>query len=339
MKSRRVFLGGIVGWVAGSGMGIWPADEAWGRERGLWVWEGRAFGTGVSIRFVPMGGEGDELAEACAGEIRRLEAMFTLYEEDSLLRRLNREGELRDPPVEFVELLVGAGEMHRVTGGAFDASVQPLWEFYEGHFREHPEEEPEGKALAKVRERVGWEKVEVRPERVVLGEDGMALTLNGIVQGYVTDRVTAILVEAGVEQALVNVGEYRAIGGRPDGEAWQVGIASPVERGEVIDVVALEDAALATSGGYGFQFDERGRFHHMIPPKGRAFQDVNRSVSVEAPEAMWADGLATAGSVMDWGSFRSVVEKLEGVRVRLYEGERLVGQGRSRDPRGRGLKK
>ncbi|MEM8953351.1 MAG: FAD:protein FMN transferase [Verrucomicrobiota bacterium] len=328
MRSRRAFLGGIGSCVGGLGLSGWLGELASGSEKRVKRWEGRAFGAEVSIQFTPVEGDGGDLVEDCVDEIDRLEAMFTLYEEDSLLCRLNREGELFDPPKEFIELLVSAGEVHRVTGGAFDATVQPLWEFYEGYFRAHPGDErgPSEALVASVMEKVGWEKVEVRPNRVVLGEAGMALTLNGIVQGFVTDRVAEILAEAGVVHALVNVGEYRAIGGRFDGSAWRVGIASPEERGAVIDVVELKDVALATSGGYGFRFDERGRYHHMISPSGRDFKDVRRSVSVEAPEAVWADGLATAGSVMDWVSFGTVIRQLGGVRARLYEGEDLVGE-------------
>ena len=109
----------------------------------------------------------------------------------------------------------------------------------------------------------------------------MAITLNGIGQGYVTDRVVELLREGGVEHALVDMGETRAIGDHPAGGAWSVGLEDPASPGQVLDRIELIDRAVATSGGYGTQFDPAGRFNHIFDP-------ADGSTSWRMPRSRWS---------------------------------------------------
>ena len=92
-------------------------------------------------------------------------------------------------------------------------------------------------------------------DRVALIRHGAAITLNGIAQGYATDRVVDMLRQAGLSTTLVNMGEIRAIGARPDGAPWRVGLADPDRPGALTETVDLVDRAVATSAGAGFRFD------------------------------------------------------------------------------------
>jgi len=94
----------------------------------------------------------------------------------------------------------------------------------------------------------------------------MAATLNGIGQGYITDRVVELLRAEGVENALAGIGETRAVGTHPAGRPWCVGIEDPAVRGQVADRVSLTNRAIATSDGYGIQLDLAGRFDHIFDP-------------------------------------------------------------------------
>ncbi len=115
----------------------------------------------------------------------------------------------------------------------------------------------------------------------------MAITLNGIAQGYITDRIAGLLRNEGFEQAMVDLGEFRALGNHPEGRAWRAGL-----RGG--RTVGLSDNALAVSGGYGTTFEPGGRFHHIFDPANGASANALREAAVIAPRAMIADGLATA---------------------------------------------
>ncbi len=136
-------------------------------------------------------------------------------------------------------------------------------------------------------------------ERIAFTKPGMALTLNGIAQGYVTDRVVGLLRDAGVSEALVDMGEYRAIGGQPDGKPWRIGIADLEAGAAPEEFIDIMDQALATSSFAGFQFEKSGCFNHLRNPKTGYSAALYRRVTVVAPDTAMADALATAFSLME----------------------------------------
>nr|WP_325166430.1 FAD:protein FMN transferase [Thermohalobaculum xanthum] len=132
---------------------------------------------------------------------------------------------------------------------------------------------------------------------VKLGRPGMALTLNGIAQGAVADRVAALLRAEGLTDLLVDMGEIAGLGHRPDGTPWQAGIADP--GGALQARVGLSDRALATSAPMGTVLDAGGAVGHILDPRGGHAAPGWRLVSVSAPKAALADGLSTAFALME----------------------------------------
>src|SRR5205807_3753069 len=123
---------------------------------------------------------------------------------------------------------------------------------------------------------------------------GMAITLNSIAQGYITDAIADMLKNEGFESAVVDLGEYRTLGHHPDGRPWRLGIRNGTASGSVDRVIELEDMALAVSGGYGTTFEPSGRFHHIFDPHTGASANNLVDVAVISPRATAADELATA---------------------------------------------
>jgi len=149
------------------------------------------------------------IAARAEAEIARLEAIFSLYRPGSALLRLNARGHLDAPPFELLECLSIAGTIHRATGGRFDPSVQRLWEA-------HAKAAAVGRALsdaerARALSVTGWDGVTITADRVTL-RPGVALTLNGIAQGYIADEVVELLRAEGVAHTLVDLVETRALG-------------------------------------------------------------------------------------------------------------------------------
>jgi thiamine biosynthesis lipoprotein len=264
-------------------------------------------------------------------EIRRLERTFSLHRRDSILTALNRTGFMAAPPAELLELIGESGRYGRLTRGAFDPSVQPLWALYAGHFARHGADTaaPEAGAVAAALEKVGFEAVLAERDRIAFRRRGMALTFNGIAQGYITDRVVALLRAGGIGHCLVDMGESRSLGMHPDGRPWQVGIADPLRPEQTLESVPLLDRAIATSGAYGFRFDTLGRFHHLFDPKSGRSPDRYRSVTVIMPTATAADAFSTAFSVMAPADIRSTLLALGHGQARLImaDGRRLVLDG------------
>jgi FAD:protein FMN transferase len=264
------------------------------------TWEGTALGAHAQLSLQhPDEGIARAAIAACLEEVARLEAIFSLYRADSALMRLNARGYLDVAPADLRLLMAEALQLAEWSDGAFDPTVQPLWALYAQHFS-RPDADPNGPSSAAIEEAkalVGWRKVEIEGAAIRFGVPGMGVTLNGIAQGYITDRVGDLLRARGFEHVLVNMGEQLALGSKWDGEAWRIGIADPARPERPLLEVPLSRGAIATSGGYGFRFDPAGRFTHILEPKSGAPAHQWASVTVICDRATAADGLSTALTV------------------------------------------
>ncbi|HEY9455247.1 MAG TPA: FAD:protein FMN transferase [Bradyrhizobium sp.] len=283
-------------------------------------WRGSALGAQVSIDiFHPDREEAERLVQVCLAEVRRLERQFSLYQPDSAICALNRSGILVAPEPDMVALLKASLQFSDLTDGAFDPTVQPLWRLYAEHFSsEKPDPDgPPAERLTEALAKVGRSGLRVSEERVALLRHGAAITLNGIAQGYATDRVVDVLRARGLSTTLVNMGEIRALGARADGTPWRIGLADPDKPGALTETVALVDRAVATTAGAGFRFDPAGRFTHLFDPRTGRSPALYRTVSVIAPTATEADALSTAFSLMPASRIDGIATGRPGLQVRL----------------------
>ncbi|MFC5353745.1 FAD:protein FMN transferase [Azospirillum himalayense] len=316
MTTRRRFLGIA---ATAAGLALLPGGL---RAAGVPVrtWRGVALGADSVLQLAhPDPAEADRLIALCLEEVARLERVFSLYQTDSALARLNRDGVLDAPPADLVRLLSEAAAFSRRTDGAFDPTVQPLWQLYAGHFA-RPGADPAGPpeaVLRAARDLVDHRKLRVEPGRVAFAGRGMAVTLNGIAQGYVTDRVSERLRAEGMTDVLVDLGEIRALGHHPSGRPWSVGLADPLVDGRNAGTLEIADRAVATSGGYGTPFDPAGRFTHLFDPATGGCAQEWLAVTVLAPDATTADALSTALSVAPEARAAVLLDRFPGTAARL----------------------
>lgn len=264
----------------------------------VYRWQGTTLGADASIQIF----HNDEAKARAAvekglAELSRLEDMFSLYRPNSTISTLNRTGRVDGAPREFVELVSYSREVAQMTEGWFDPTVQPVWELYFRHFTTE-NADPAGPSAAALRQSlalVDWRGIDIEAAsgRVSLARPGMGLTLNSIGQGYITDRVTAVLRDHGFANMLVDMGELQAVSSRPDGTAWRIGIANPADQNSAISEIDVIDKAVATSGGYGTLFDQKGEFTHIIDPfTGRTAPQL-LGVTVIADSATKANAFST----------------------------------------------
>lgn len=273
-------------------------------------WRGTALGADTRLLLWAQNREHARQAiDICVAEIERLEQIFSLYRSSSELSRLNRNGTLDAPSHDMVRLLHLSCEISRLTGGLFDPTVQSLWELYAGWYAENPERKlPPDKMIAEARACVGIDRVRIEPGQITC-DSGARLTLNGIAQGYITDRVADLLRARGWQHVLIDLGEVRALDGRPDGSDWQVGIR---ESGFSLP---LSNAALATSSGGALRFGASGNATHILNPLTGRSPAFWRSVTVRHASAAFADALSTALFAAAPGQLNSVTRANRGVRV------------------------
>ena len=287
-------------------------------------WHGSALGAQVSIEIHhPDRAEAEHLVERCLKDVRRLEQQFSLYRTDSAICALNRTGILAAPEADMVALLKASQSFAGLTEGAFDPTVQPLWQLHADHFAsDRPDPNgPSSQKLAETLAKVGHAGLLIGEGRIALKRRGSAITLNGIAQGYATDRVVETLRLAGLSTTLVNMGEIRAIGARPDGTPWRVGLADPDRPGALTETLDLVDRAVATTAGAGFRFDATGRFTHLFDPVTGRSPSRYRTVSVIATTATEADALSTAFSLMPLSGIRDIVAIRPNLQARVVDAD------------------
>lgn len=274
------------------------------------TWTGQALGAPATLILNHVDrAAGSRLIERVTAEVSRLEAIFSLYREDSAISILNKTGILVAPPPEMVLLLRSCEGFWKASDGAFDPTVQPLWTLYRDHFTA-PNPDPSGplaSEIGRVLTRVGFDAVSFDNDRVVLPK-GAALTLNGVAQGFITDRIVDLLRDAGVTSSLVDMGEDRAIGAKADGSPWRVGLAEHEDDAQPDQVLDIVDRAVATSSAEGFHFDDAGRFGHILDPRDGSTPALYRRMSVVADDATTADAMSTAFTLMDEDAIASVVD-------------------------------
>lgn len=126
------------------------------------------------------------------------------------------------------------------------------------------------------------------------------LNLGGVAKGFVTDKLVNILKENNVSSALINLGgNTYALGKKPTGENWHIGIQNPKNADSIIGIISAENLAVITSGDYQRYFDLDGiRYHHILDPKtGYPANSGLHSVTVISDNPTLCDALSTAAFV------------------------------------------
>ncbi|MEZ5759455.1 MAG: FAD:protein FMN transferase [Emcibacteraceae bacterium] len=287
-------------------------------------WQGRAMGAETSLQlYSDNEKKAEEVITGARSLIRKYEKLFSLYDRESQISKLNKTGRLDNPDGEFMDLLKQSVQFYQVTNGAFDISIQPLWTLYKNYFGK-----PEGESLdieiKATLSKIGTEKIDIQDNTVVFKEQGMGLSFNGIAQGYITDKVTEYLKKNGFDNILVDIGEYRAGGPQNDGSPWRIGLLDPFDAVSIADVIEIKSGAVATSGGYGDQFDASGNYHHLFDPHTGKSSGIYASVTVTSLDATTADALSTAFSCMSPSDIKAVLMQINGSSARLTHNDGTI---------------
>lgn len=318
-RRRMISIFGACAGLSAAGLPFMRGVSAAG-EAAIFTWEGNALGAQSTISLAHYTREGAErIVNLAVDEIRRLEQIFSLQIADSELSTLNRDGRLTRPSHDMLVLLTEAKRYSKMSEGAFDVTVQPLWTLYREHFLSNPDSK-DGPSHADIDETlrlVNYRRIEANPLFVRLDRDGMQLTLNGIAQGYITDKVSDLLRENGLSNVLVSLGETRALDGHPEGRPWLVALADPMNSDFTAHNINLTNMAVATSGGYGTEFDRTGRYHHLFDPRVGESAWNHVGVSVIAPRATTADALSTALYVLPPDDAENLVRRAGAVTAIL----------------------
>ncbi|SEK72736.1 thiamine biosynthesis lipoprotein [Ruminococcus sp. YRD2003] len=253
--------------------------------------------------FMTMKAYGDGAAKALDSaeeRIHELEAELSVTSQNSDIARINRANGAEVEVSHDTALLVGAGASYwRDTDGALDISVYPVlteWGFTTGEYHV-----PDAAAIARLLERVSGEDISVDGSTVQIPADSK-IDLGALAKGYTGDEIMAIFRDNGVKSAMISLGgNVQALGSKPDGSDWRVGIKDPFTTDENMCVVSISDKAVVTSGNYErcFTADDGRNYWHIIDPSdGYPADNGLVSVTIIGGEGLRCDALSTALFVM-----------------------------------------
>ncbi len=297
-QNRRVFLKSVAVLAAGTVMA--PALRVLPAEAGtilVRTEEQRILmGTivGMSV-MAPSRLQGEEGIGRAYEEINRLVAILSRFDSGTALSVLNEQGRLSGSPQELLDVLDYSRQMHDSSGGRFDVTIAPVV-----NLLERTKGRPDASDLRNALALVDAGRLSRQGSSLRFGFSGMAATLDGVAKGYIADRAAEVLQGAGIEHFMVDAGGDIRVQGSSTGSGspWRIAIEDPDKQGHYPAVIAMRSGAVATSGGYEVFFDPQKKSHHLVNPETGASPTYVKSVSVQAPTVMQADGLATALSLM-----------------------------------------
>jgi FAD:protein FMN transferase len=267
--------------------------------------------------------EANVYIDMAVGEVKRIENEISDWIPTTPISEVSRNAGIKPVkvPVEVFELVERAKKVSEITSGAFDisyASMDKIWKF-DGSMKEMPTPE----AIKKSVEKIGYKNIilDKKEHTIFLKVGGMKLGLGGIGQGYIADKIQALLISKGCNSGLVNVsGDIFAWGRQPDGKQWTVGIVNPLNKNKVFATFPLENSAVETSGSYEkFVIFGGKRYSHIIDPRtGYPAMGVV-SVSVFAKQTEIADALATGIFVMGVDVGLDLVNQLKGIECIIVD--------------------
>ena len=223
------------------------------------------------------------------------EALLSMYVESSDVWRINHAG---GEPVavapQTVEIIVESLKYAELTGGMFDITVgrlSTLWDF------SGKSGIPTMQEIALARETVDYRQVIISGNTVQLANPNTWIDLGGVAKGYIADKAAAFIKDSGSGSAVINLGgNIVAVGQKPDGSPWRVGVAKPFsERNDLIGVVNTSEASIVSSGVYERQFVENGvLYHHILDPfTGMPVRSDSVGATVLSVSSMEGDILST----------------------------------------------
>ena len=261
--------------------------------------ENSFFAMNTYMTFTAYGeGAEDALADARV-RVEEVEALWSVTDEGSEIYRANHSGgEPVNVSEETAELVSFALEMAEKTDGALEPTIYPVLRAW--GFTTDTKQVPSQEEINALLGDVGHEKITLDGTLLTVPE-GMELDLGAVGKGYAGDLAAEAVRARGIECAILSLGgNIQAVGSRPDGTDWRVGLRSPWEDG-TLGVLRVSDQAVVTSGGYENYFeDEDGNvyWHILDPETGYPAKSGLLSVTIICPQGRMGDALSTALFVM-----------------------------------------
>lgn len=239
--------------------------------------------------------------------INQADNIFNLQNPEAEICKLNRDKQLQNPSQYLIEVIKKSKTISEHTNGYFDITVQPLWNFYYNHFILNGNNNiPSDKKLNIIKKSINWKNVVLDNNTIVL-KNNASITLNGIAQGWITDKVVQIINKNNIANTLVDFGETFASGNYENNRPWNIKLQGT---DNINTVIELTNKAVATSSASGTMFEPSKRYHHIFNPKTGLSENKFDTVSIVSDEAWLSDCLATSALLLSKNEIKFLCSKL-----------------------------
>ena len=176
---------------------------------------------------------------------KELEHKYNFYNPNSYLSALNqRKSNALDAQTK--DLLTRAKLFYGKTDGIFDITMGTLTKS-----RKLPTVEEIESEMKRLRPFVGVEHFKIKKNRLLFDNPYTLIDLGGFVKEFAVDQAVKILKKEKIASALVNFGgDIYALGRKPNGQAFSIGIKNPLNPNEYITHAKISNQALTTSASY-----------------------------------------------------------------------------------------
>ena len=263
--------------------------------------------------------EVESVLQACTRRLEDVERHLSANAESSTLIDINNAAGVSavGVPADVYPLFERAAFFAEKTDGAFNpviGSVVKLWNIGFENARK-----PEDRDIREALFRTDYKDLQLTTDTVFLKQAGMKLDLGAIAKGFAADELSRIVTQAGITHALIDIGgTVSAVGKRPDGKLWNIGIRDPrVQQGQPVISAPVENRSISTSGSYERYFEQDGvRYHHILDPAtGYPVRNNLTAVSVFSDSAADADALSTACFVLGYEKAVTLLSELAGTEA------------------------
>ena len=260
----------------------------------------------------------DKRIDDAVEEIKRIEKLFTTFDESSQTNLINRNAGIAPVKVdrEMYDLIERSKKISALTQGAFDITYgsidKRLW-----NFDKTMTSLPDPQTAKQLVRLINYRNVILDEKNcsVFLKEKGMRIGFGGIGKGYAAEKAKSLLQQKGVKSGIINAaGDLTAWGHQPNGKPWTIGIADPNTTKQAFSFLEITNTSIATSGNYEkFVLIDGKKYSHTIDPKtGLPVRGI-KSVTIICPNAEIADAMATPVMIMGIKTGLDMLNQIKGI--------------------------
>lgn len=241
------------------------------------------------ILFAADKSKADAVATLILQEVKRLEKKYNYFDPSSYLSELNSR-KTQDLDLETMDVLRRSLLYYKQTNKIFDITIGTLKDIYKN--AQTLDEVEEQKSF--LMPFTGCEHIKINKKKLYFDNKYTKIDLGGFIKEYAVDRAVKIIRKAKIPSAIVNFGgDVYALGKKPNGDKFTIGIKDPHNTNEFKLFVTIENQALTTSASYERNYTiQNSSFSHIIT-KGSLDETVN-SVSVISTNCVESGIFSTA---------------------------------------------